>query len=126
MVSKSNEVMELRKLNVELDDRNKLAQLETQRVMAKLVSSETELCAQNDRIDHLQQELSEMRRLRDDYETRIAMIQTELTRVQDIVRNYEIKDFKNTEMMKTRDQEVFNLIKKVLSLIVVFVSVICV
>ncbi|CAG2112770.1 unnamed protein product [Medioppia subpectinata] len=112
MTSKSNEVSELRKMLVELEDRNKLSQLESTRIMAKLSSSEAQNCSHSERIEVLERELSEMRRSRDEYEARLAFTQSELNQLQDVVNGFEVKAFKCGEMLKTRDQEVFNLVKK--------------
>ena len=100
-------------MNVEVEDKYKLAQLELNRVMDKLKISEEQNRSNTEKVEALELEVAEMKKLKNDSEIRLESARTELNRLSEIVKNYESKDSKTEQMLKSRDQEVVALIKKV-------------
>ena len=108
--SKSNEISELRKINVEIEDKLKITQMESNRVMEKLRASEEQNHSDAEKIEALEMEFKKMI---NENENRVDLLQKEINGLRDAITEYEIKDTQNQSLLRSRSQDFENLIRKV-------------
>ena len=84
--------------------------MESNRVMEKLRASEEQNHSDAEKIEALEMEFKKMI---NENENRVDLLQKEINGLRDAITEYEIKDTQNQSLLRSRSQDFENLIRKV-------------